>query len=418
MKKLIVILLLCCLVGVAAVGFLQSQSRAGLPAQSIENPAPAQTGTAEPAPEAAPAAPAAPAETAPEAVAVQTLDLDRLYAEHEPGEIVMRVGGEEESWSDYFYFLASQVDYVESFFASMASYYGLELHWNDVAEGEDETYADLAAEGAADALRQFAAIEGFARDNGVQLGEENRAAMAEQREQDIVLACGDGASEEDFAAYLESVYMTQDMYRRIGEVNQLYRENFIQVYGENGEKLEEDAALQYLEDNGYLSASHILLMTVDPYTQEALDEAAAAEKRATAGKLAAELQAIEDPAQLLERFAHLKELYCEDSGKRQYPAGYTFTPGTMVPEFEQACTEMEDYQVSDPILTDYGYHIIMKLPYDADALLFSSSGEPLTARATAANLEYGQRLQSILDALEIEYAEGFAVPDLLQYVNK
>jgi len=410
MKKLIVILLLCCLVGAAAVGLLQGRTES--PAQ----PAPAAPAETE-LQEAAPAAPDASVEDEPTPVPVQTLDLDRLYAEHEPGEIVMRVGGEEESWSDYFYFLASQADYVESFFSSMASYYGLELHWNDVAEGEEETYADLAAEGAADALRQFAAIEAFARDNGVQLSEENRAAMAEQREQDIVLACGDGAGEEDFAEYLEGIYMSQDMYRRIGEVNQLYRENFIQVYGENGEKLEEDAALRFLEDNGYLSAGHILLMTVDPATREALDEAAAAEKKATAEKLAAELQAIEDPAELLERFAQLKELYCEDSGKLQYPAGYTFTPGTMVPEFEQTCTELEDYQVSDPVLTDYGYHIILKLPYDADALLFSSSGAPLTARAAAANAEYGQRLQSTLDALEIEYAEGFTVPDLLRYVN-
>ena len=85
-------------------------------------------------------------------------------------------------------------------------------------------------------------------------------------------------------------------------------------------------------------------------------------------------------------------------------------------EFEEACGQLEEYQVSDPVRSDYGFHIILRLPLDPDALLFSSDGNPLTARATAANYEYGQRMQEFLDGLSIEYAEGFTVPDLSKYV--
>ena len=299
----------------------------------------------------------------------------------------MVVDGREETWDTYFYFLASQADYVEDFFATMESYYGLELKWSDVAEGDDETYADLAAESVEEALRQFATIEGFARANGVELTEENRQTMAEQLAADMAAVCGEDATEADFEEYLAGLYMSRDMYDRINTVNLLYQETFRQLYGEDGEAMEEAAVLQYLADNEYLSANHILLLTEDPTTGEALDEAAAAEKLATAEKLAEELQAIEDETELLARFAQLKEEYCEDSGKAVYPAGYTFTPGTMVTEFEDACKALENYQVSDPIKSSYGYHVIVKLPRDADALLLGSSGEALTARASAANTE-------------------------------
>jgi parvulin-like peptidyl-prolyl isomerase len=211
--------------------------------------------------------------------------------------------------------------------------------------------------------------------------------------------------------------MSREMYDRINTVNALYQEGFRKLYGENGEVLEDEAALQYLEDNGYISASHILLMTVDPATGEKLDDAAVEEKAATARRLAEELQAIKDPQELLERFRQLKEEYCEDTGKTVYPAGYTFTHRTMVTEFEDACNALEPYEVSDPVQSSYGYHIIMRLPPDPDALLFNSSADPITARATAANAEYGQRLQAYMDGLEVEYAEGFEKPNLLDYIN-
>ncbi|MBO5555588.1 MAG: peptidylprolyl isomerase, partial [Oscillospiraceae bacterium] len=346
----------------------------------------------------------------------ETLDVERLYAVHNPKEPVLTIDGKTENWGDYYYFLASQVDYVESMLVSLYANYGAELLWSDTAE-ENTTYADLAVNGAENTLLRAAAIEGFAKENGIELTEENRQAIAQQLASDMAAHCGENATEADFEKYLAERHMSRELYDRVNRVNALYQEGFRQLYGEHGEVIGEEAALQYLEDNGYISAGHILLLTVDPATGEKLDESAAAEKAATAQRLAEELQAIEDPAELLVRFAELKEEYCEDTGKAVYAAGYTFTPHTMVAEFEAACKALEPYEVSDPVQSSYGYHVILKLPPDADALLFTGTGDPITARVAAANAEYGERLQEYMDGLTVEYAEGFEKPNLLEYVN-
>ena len=345
----------------------------------------------------------------------KTLDIDAVIATRDPEEIVMTVDGKEETWGDYSYFLASQVDTVEKLLISLYANYGAELLWSDVAE-EDNTYADMAVNQAEESLLHIDAIEGFAEENEVELTEEDRKALEELLRSDMAASCGEDATEEDFAAYLAGRHMSRELYDRINEADILYQKGFTKLYGEDGGVMDDEAAEQYLEDGSYISANHIMLLTIDPATGEKLDEEVIEERAETAEKLAEELQAIEDPAERLARFAELKEEYCEDTGKDVYPDGYTFTPHTMTADFEAACHKLEPYEVSDPVRSGYGYHIIMKLPYSADALLFAKSGDPITARNAAAIREYDERLNAYMEGMDVEYAEGFEKPDLLLYV--
>ena len=108
----------------------------------------------------------------------------------------------------------------------------------------------------------------------------------------------------------------------------------------------------------------------------------------------------------------------EDPGSARYPEGYTYTAGTMVPEFEAAAEALEDYAVSDVVETSYGYHILLRLPLSPDAIVeFSSTtGEARTARMLAANQEYAEKLQATADSLKLEWLPGHEQPDLLRFV--
>ncbi|MBO5496892.1 MAG: peptidylprolyl isomerase, partial [Oscillospiraceae bacterium] len=355
-----------------------------------------------------PAAPAA----APE------IDLEALYASHAPDEVVAVLDGKDVTWAEYFYQLQSQIHQTESYLSTMAAYYGLELGWNDVAEGEEETYADITVANAEQMLLPLAAVEGFAEENGIRLTPASEAAIADQLTADMTTALGEGAEEADFDAYLEGIYMPRSVYDRINRANYLYQDGYTQLYGENGAKVSDEQAQAYLDESGYLAANHILLMTIDPETGEELSEADIQNKKAVADTLAGELKAIEDHDKLLARFGELKEEYCEDTGKVTNPDGYVFTPGTMVAEFEESCQALGEYEVSDPVKTSYGYHVILRKPLDIDSTLRESTdGTPLTARSLAANMEYGQRVQDYLNGMELHYAEGFALPKLTDYLK-
>lgn len=90
----------------------------------------------------------------------------------------------------------------------------------------------------------------------------------------------------------------------------------------------------------------------------------------------------------------------------------------MVAEFEDACSALAEYQVSEPVKSSFGYHVIIRLPLDVDKVMeYSEDGTALSARSIAANAEYGSRLQSVLDTLSLSYVEGFEKINILDYLK-
>ncbi len=345
----------------------------------------------------------------PAPVSTEHLDFAAIYALHEPDEKVLKIGDEEERWGDYFYLLYTQCGQIENYFDSLATYYGMSSSWSDPFEEGGESFAELAEENTESLMIQLSALERFAAENGIEVTEEMQEKIEAQKQEDIVAACGEGATEEEFFQNLSEIYLTPEMYERITTQNYLYQESFKAIYGEKAELLPEEEALAYLEDNAYVSAAHILFMK----GEEGEDRSAELEE------IRAELMAIEDPEERAEAFLAKMKESSEDTGVSYYPEGYTYTPGTMVPQFEDAVTAMEVYGISEIVDTDYGKHLIMRLPLSADAVVeFSStSGEARTARMLAANMAYSAQLQEVADGLKLEWLPEHAAPVLTDYVQ-
>ena len=396
MKKFVVLLAVLCLAFAVALGFL-AQTPMPLTGDSAE--------TQEPA-----------AETAVP-VEVETLDYEALYALHDPAEVVMIVDGKDITWGEYFSWLYMSAMQTEQYFVSMGNY-GVPLKWSDAAGEDGSTYADAAIAGGENTLRQLMTILGYAESHGVEASQETLDAVQAQRESDKLATVGEEGTEEDFTQFLRSLYRSEEAYQRATMANYINLQNYTDTYGENGEKVSDEQALGYLEENGYLYANHILLTTMDLQTGEALDEAAVAEKEAQAQKLAEELQAIQDPEELVKRFRELKEEYDEDTGKTTYPDGYVFLPGEMVTEFEEGVKALADYGVSQPVKSSYGYHVILRLPLTADTVVsYDSTGAAVTGRSLFASFDYAAGLDAYLENLSVEYVGDFQAPDLSKYVK-
>lgn len=61
-------------------------------------------------------------------------------------------------------------------------------------------------------------------------------------------------------------------------------------------------------------------------------------------------------------FDKLIKEYGEDPGMTANPDGYVFTKGEMVKEFEDASYALKENAISKPVETQFGYHIIKRLP--------------------------------------------------------
>ena len=344
----------------------------------------------------------------------KVIDYAAIYATHDPDEVVMTIDGNDITWSEYFYFYyysANQISQYMDYYAA----YGYDVSWDDALDEDGTTFAQEPAIEAESSVQQLIAIQGFAKENGIELNDENKEALETAREQNIA-SFGEDATEDTFIEYLSEQYLPYDLYNQMMEANYIYQQTFTDIYGQDGANVSDEDAIQWLEDNGYMSSNHILFMTVDTSTGEALSDEDIAAKKAQAEELAAELQGIKDEEKRLEKFLEYKEQYDEDTGKANYPNGYTFTEGTMVQVFEDTTKELDDYQVSDPVESSYGYHIIISLPLSADSIVEYSGTTAVTARAEKANEEYGQRMQEYYDNLKVEYADGFTAPLVTDYL--
>ena len=403
MKKLLVTLLIV-LVAFAIVATVISSRQ-----KPAETPAPE-------APAAEPAAPADAPETSAEPVVIRSLDLDAIRALHSPDEVVLSLDGETASWQEYCEWL-SEIDHqIEDYFQQMASYYGMAADWEgSVGDGSGMTFAQYAVHETNENLSSILAYRRFAAQEQVTLTDEERGQLTDEGLARMML--GENATVEQLNAQLEREGASLETYRRICETSLLLDKYMADTYGAKGEKLTDEEVVAYMEGEGYVSAAHILLMTMDPNTGEKLDEATVAEKQLKAEELTKELRAIEDPQAREERFLALMGELSEDGGRIAYPGGYTYVPGIMVQEFEAAVASLQPGEVSDPVESAYGYHVIMRLPLRPDSLLYSAQGMPVTGREEAAVAGMNEKLAAFIEANPVTYAEGIEDLDLTKYLK-
>ncbi len=99
----------------------------------------------------------------------------------------------------------------------------------------------------------------------------------------------------------------------------------------------------------------------------------------------------------IDNFTDMVMEYSEDPSKVQNNGLLKFTKGQMVPEFEQAAFELEIEQVSQPVKTAYGYHLIkLHDRIDGEKLLeFDEVKDHIKKE-----LQYEKETQKIIDHIE------------------
>jgi len=308
----------------------------------------------------APASPAASPTPSPEATPESTPEptpTPAMIAEinsdlYSDDTLMFTVDGSEVYWPEFLYWTSSHVSYMTK---------GYQFDWNTVY-AETETVQDFIVDASVDAIALYRTVESKAAELGIALSDEDKADIESEFEGAMTEAGG----EEAFNEALASSQLTQELYRYMLHISSLYYKLFVEMYGETAEKYSDADAISYANENGYIMAKHILLLSKE-------DETENNKVKADIEAILSELKAAGSGDALLAKFDEIMTARSEDAGGLEsYPDGYLFKHGDMVEDFFIATTSLGEGEISDIVETDYGYHIILRLPIDPDALIFNT----------------------------------------------
>ncbi len=281
------------------------------------------------------------------------------------GDTVVATAGEIEITAAEF---LSQVAYTADELLYTYASYGIdELPWE--TEGSTQTLVDALTSDALNSATLYAFYPTVAEREGYTLSEDIILQAAE-----LIATEMESLGDEEVAQYtLWCIPLTEELY-----MDWLLSESYYAVVGADyvgdtaTQSRTDDEYLAYAEDAGYYRVQHILLTTISTEVNEEgtgyveLTEEDYEAKYNQAADLLAQIQAADDP---YEMFETLMNQYSEDgrdatTGQLSYPEGYTAYPSQMSEYFEAAATALDEYEISEVIQTEYGFHIMLRLPLE------------------------------------------------------
>ena len=251
---------------------------------------------------------------------------------------------------------------------------------------QDELFETLYAQGGKDALDQLITrrlILQESEEAGITVSEEDLDAEIDS----IILESFQG-SEEAFQSALEYYGISEESFREDARLNMLVR----QIALEQINPTDEDVRA-YFEENRYLfdqaeevEARHILV-----------------ESEELVNEIAAMLAGGDDFAALAA--VHSLDQSNKDSG------GYLgfFSRGMMVEEFEEAAFALEVGEISEPVQTSFGFHLIELLDRkEASEVDFDTISEQVREALIEEQIPVviNTLVQTLYEKAEIEYMIG------------
>ena len=325
-------------------------------------------------------------------------------------DTVMTINGVNVSWDEYMYFLGTAVNQLNSIYSSG----GEKIDWDaNFVYYDGITNAEWCIKRANEIAIEACTIQSKAKELGLRVTDEQKKQLDEEVENIKNNYATSDDIDSDYANFLSTYYYTPDTYYHLAEVETLLNNIVNEVY--------KDKAIEYAEENGYVTSAHILLANFEYITdeegnttRESISEDEINSKKIEAENIVKELQAITDDTKRYDRFMELMSEKSEDTGKAEFPKGYCFNSDSgMVEEYETTTRELENYQVK-LVESEFGYHIIMRLPTTPDDLVMAGS-RPISLVNLAASEYLENDLKNWSEGVEAKLTSSFKNFDFTQF---
>lgn len=278
--------------------------------------------------------------------------------------------------------------------------------------GDQEIYAYeiaymmMSAELSGESMTVEKAAEYMAEFKGMaQLAKENNITLTEEDIEDVKAQVSEMEAYYGGADVLDQMLfqygINRDQYTRIGELSTLGTKVNEQAV-ELGlvQATTEDEVKEFYNKN-YLRAKHILFSNTDEEGNP-IDDAQVLEKATDVYNKIQEGTPFEELADL-----------SEDPGSATNPDGYMFINSAnfdedlamvlqsqglvMVPEFEKATVALQNGEVSAPVKSDFGYHIIKRLDVNENEQLFEEQ------KTMVQNIVDYEKYMNFIEELKAKY---------------
>ena len=320
---------------------------------------------------------------------------DAAFATFPPDAVIMRAGGFDVTWGEFFFFLRDNVKYL-------LSVYGEITDWSD-SYFDDMTLSESVMRATEENVLLFKAVQFGAELNDVTLSEDDLRAIRDDFDQTAEYLGG----EEEFLKLLweQDGFHNRELLEYLMSISMLADNLFIRLYGEGGMLLSDDDVSLMTFSDGYLIAKHILRQNTEESEDAALAE-------------------IEDILAQLDAYngddfdAFFDELMfthsADTAGLMQFPEGYLFQYGNMVQSFYEATVALEIGDYSRAVESEHGYHIVYRLPINYDSVPNSlyMYGDYRTLRHYMAYILFEMTMQGWQYDLDPEYTADYDLIDL------
>jgi len=311
----------------------------------------------------------------------------------DPEAVIVTVDGNEVTAGIYFYqllYTASRL--LEAYGGYFTDPVTGDLLW-DSTMPDGQLLMDFLTEAAKTNTLAIALIENVAEEHGVEFTEANR----EELDSYVTLSEEEAGGREAYEKELNLLGLTWEDNYRMAQ-NDYYFGGLMEKTVTEGDPLyiTDEVLYSYpgiTEDK--IMADHILL-------EPGEDEESRAKYRELMEQMLTLLADAPDPVDV---FAYLGDSYSQDPGRASCPDGYVFGKGEMVAPFEEAAFALEEYEISDIVESEFGFHIIMRKPL-RDYVKRDYLVEKIGEYQNTAAVEWNEELLAQIDISEIYGLHG------------
>ena len=275
--------------------------------------------------------------------------------------VLFTADGEEAVADEYLYWLLNAIAVAKN-----SGYLGDDTAWEEEIEGTPT--ADYLKEMALENTKLYTVAVAKVNEAGLTLSEEDMTSI--QSQMDSMSAMLEMYYGVTLQEYLDQQCISQAAYQKMAYEVPALVTNLQEQYTEAGDFTPTDENIQnMIESEGIYSCKHILLTFPTNEDGSDVTDEQKAEVKAQADALLAEIQGAEDPIAAFDAAMNEKSGDGRDPETNELykPQGYTFLSdgslvdgsGSLVSSFVQMGIALAEGEISQPVETDYGYHILL-----------------------------------------------------------